>query len=91
MVLFVQTECRGSDSINVAVNSFFRADPLVLVSYLLAAKSWAWLLLPAVRMVCVTLILGRFLCGWTCPLGTVLDLVTRRLPKRRRYAGCTAA
>jgi ferredoxin len=79
--LFVQTEYRGRDEINAAVNAFFRADPLVLVSYLLAAKSWTWLLLPAVLMVIATLLLGRFFCGWICPLGTVLDLVTVRIPK----------
>jgi ferredoxin len=81
LVLFVQTEYRGRDEINAAVNAFFRADPLVLFSYLLAAKSWTWLLLPALLMVAATLLLGRFFCGWICPLGTILDLVTSRIPK----------
>ncbi len=79
LVLFVQTEYRGHDQINAAVNSFFRADPLVLFSYLLAAKSWTWLLLPAVLMTLATILLGRFFCGWLCPLGTVLDLFTPKL------------
>jgi len=82
-VLFIQTEYRGSDTINAAVNSFFRADPLVLISHLLATKSWAWLLLPAVLMTLATLVLGRFFCGWLCPLGTVLDLLTGRIAKTR--------
>jgi|GEM_PF-7045566 len=60
MVLFVQTDYRGSDTINAAVNSFFRADPLVLVSHLLAVKQWTWLLLPALLMVVATLLLGVF-------------------------------
>jgi ferredoxin len=81
LILFVQTEYRGHDEINAAVNSFFRADPLVLFSYLLAAKSWTWLLLPAVLMVFATLVLGRFFCGWLCPLGTILDLLTSRIKK----------
>jgi polyferredoxin len=67
--------------LNAAVNSFFRADPLVLFSYLLAAKSWSWLLLPAALMTVATLLLGRFFCGWICPLGTFLDLVTSRIRK----------
>lgn len=75
LILFVQTEYRGHDEINAAVNAFFRADPLVLFSYLLAAGSWTWLLLPALLMVLATLLLGRFFCGWICPLGTLLDLV----------------
>ena len=81
LILFVQTEYRGHDDINAAVNAFFRIDPLMLFSYLLAAKSWSWLLLPAVLMVIATLLLGRFFCGWICPLGTILDLVTTRIGK----------
>ena len=81
LILFVQTEYRGRDDINAAVNSFFRADPLVLFSYLLAAKAWNWLLLPALLTVAATLLLGRFFCGWICPLGTILDLVTSRIRK----------
>jgi len=80
IILFVHTEYRGHDEINGAVNAFFRADPLVLFSYLLAAKSWSWLLFPALLMTVATLVLGRFFCGWICPLGTLLDLLT---PKKR--------
>jgi polyferredoxin len=86
LVLFVLTEYRGQDEINAAVNAFFRADPLVLFSWLLAAKSWTWLMLPAILMAVATLLLGRFFCGWICPLGTVLDLVTTRIAKSRPIA-----
>ncbi len=81
LFLFVQTEYRGRDEISAAVNAFFRVDPLVLLSYLLATKSWSWLLLPALLMVVATLLLGRFFCGWICPLGTILDLVTVKIRK----------
>ena len=81
LFLFVQTEYRGRDEINAAVNTFFRADPLVLFSYLLASKTWTWLLLPALLMVVATLLLGRFFCGWLCPLGTLLDLITSKIRK----------
>ena len=81
LILFVQTEYRGRDEINAAVNTFFRVDPLVLFSYLLAAKAWTWLLLPALLMTLATLVLGRFFCGWVCPLGTILDLLTSRIRK----------
>ena len=81
LVLFVQTEYRGSDTISAAINSFFRADPLVLVSYLAATRSFTWLLFPALLTLVFTLLLGRFFCGWICPLGTLLDLVTDRIKK----------
>jgi polyferredoxin len=81
LLLFVNTEYRGSDQISVAVNSFFRSNPLVLGSYLLAAKTFSWLLLPALLMLVFTALLGRFFCGWICPLGTLLDLLTTRIRK----------
>jgi MauM/NapG family ferredoxin protein len=81
LVLFVQTEYRGSDRISVAVNSFFRADPLVALSYVLAEKSFVILLLPALLLALFTLVLGRFFCGWICPLGTILDLLTGKISK----------
>ncbi len=88
--LFVRTEYRGSDSISAAVNSFFRMDPLVLAGYVLAAKSFTWLLFPALLMLFFSLLLGRFFCGWICPLGTILDLSTKYIRKTaplRRFKG----
>ncbi len=81
LVLLVNTEYRGSDEISVAVNSFFRANPLVAATYLLAAKTFSLLLLPGLIMLVLSLLLGRFFCGWICPLGTVIDLVTARIKK----------
>lgn len=83
LFLFIQTEYRGSDRISVAVNSFFRADPLVLGGYMAAAKDFTWLLFPAVLLLAFTVLLGRFFCGWICPLGTTLDLVTTRIKKTK--------
>ena len=83
LALFIRTEYRGHDEISAAVNAFFRADPLVLSGYLLAARSWSWLLLPALVTTVATLLLGRFFCGWICPLGTLLDLATRHIAKSR--------
>jgi polyferredoxin/Pyruvate/2-oxoacid:ferredoxin oxidoreductase delta subunit len=81
LVLFVRTEYRGSDTISAAINSFFRADPLVLASYVAATRSFTWLLFPALLVALFTLLLGRFFCGWICPLGTVIDLATTRIRK----------
>jgi len=81
VALFIQTEYRGSDEISLAVNSFLRADPLVLTTYVLATRTFTLLLLPALLVLAFTLLLGRFFCGWLCPLGTILDLITARIKK----------
>jgi MauM/NapG family ferredoxin protein len=82
LVLFVQTEYRGKDELGAAVNAFFRANPLTLVSTLLADRSFSWLLFPAVVTLIATVLLGRFVCGWLCPLGTLLDLIGPRFRRR---------
>ncbi|MEI8354767.1 MAG: 4Fe-4S binding protein [Deltaproteobacteria bacterium] len=81
LLLFIKTEYRGSDQISVAVNGFFRCNPLVLAGYLFAAKQFTLLLLPGLIMLLFTMVLGRFFCGWICPLGTLLDLLTSRIRK----------
>jgi len=81
IVLFLMTEYRGSDRLVAAVNGFFRADPLTAASTLLATKTWTPLLLPGLLVLLFSLVLGRFFCGWLCPLGTILDLVTKRIKK----------
>jgi len=78
VTLFIRTDYRGSDEIDAAVNAFFRADPLVLANVILAAREFTPLLLPAVAVTLATIVLGRFFCGWVCPLGTILDLLTPR-------------
>lgn len=86
MLLFVTTDYRGHDQISVALNSFFRSDPLVAATYLLSAKAFILLLLPGMLVLLFSLLLGRFFCGWICPLGTVLDLATRWIRKGKPLA-----
>jgi MauM/NapG family ferredoxin protein len=83
LLLFVTTDYRGRDEISVAMNAFFRMDPLVAASHLLSAKTFVILLLPGLFVLLFSLVLGRFFCGWICPLGTVIDLVTGRIRKSR--------
>lgn len=50
-------------------------DPLLLVGHL-AHRNWTAIVIGApLLLLALTLILGRFFCGWVCPIGTVLDLV----------------
>jgi polyferredoxin len=56
------------------VDLFYRLDPLVAISVLLAGRTIPTKLLWALVTLVATLILGRVWCGWVCPLGTLLDL-----------------
>lgn len=80
--LFRRTETTGAPELNAPVNVLFRLDPLVALSAMFAGKELIWLVWPALVTVILTLLLGRFFCGWVCPLGTLLDIVRRLFPKR---------
>ncbi len=65
--------------------TFFRINPLVMG--MTALSGWGGLvsLSAALVLVLLTLIFGRFFCGWVCPLGTMLD-ITARLVRRDRWS-----
>ncbi len=61
-------------------------DPLLLAGHV-ARRDWSAIVIGAPLVTAaLTLILGRFFCGWVCPLGTTLDLI-RPLAFWRRGKG----
>lgn len=56
---------------------FFVLSPLVSAIMILISWKYVFLFLPAIILIIVTLFLGRFFCGWICPLGGCLDLCHR--------------
>lgn len=88
--LFIKTDYSGSDEIAYAVNILFRIDPLLALCASVAAGVFIVLMLPALGTLLLTLIFGRFFCGWVCPMGTLLDGCHRIVPpngkgRERRY------
>jgi polyferredoxin len=69
------------------VDFILRIDPLAAISTGLASRDMGNLagrFLPAVVLVVMTILLGRFFCNWACPLGTTLDVWDRILGRRRK-------
>lgn len=59
---------------------FYRFDPLVALTAILAGRAWiAGFALAGITLL-ATLFFGRVWCGWICPMGTALDLLS---PSRR--------
>ena len=82
--LFVVTEYRGVDDIPWPVSLLFRLDPLAALADALAPGAFGWQLLwPALLLLALTAVFGRFFCGWICPLGTTLDGCGRLLGRGR--------
>ena len=50
-------------------------DPLLLAGQVVG-RDWAVLVIGApLLLLALTFVLGRFFCGWVCPVGTALDLI----------------
>lgn len=77
--LFLQAEYRSAPQLAWPVDLFFRFDPLALAVTLLTFSPLVPALLWSLTFVALTLVLGRFFCGWVCPLGTTLDALRRLL------------
>lgn len=55
---------------------FLRLDPLAALALPLAARELIGRLIPGLAVIGLTLVLGRVFCGYICPFGFTLDLVS---------------
>lgn len=68
-------------------SAFLRADPLAALTTSLAEGVAALsYFIPALVVLGLTLVLGRFYCGWICPLGTCIDASDRLIRRSPRAA-----
>lgn len=68
----------GSSIINIPM----RLDPLSMAANLIATHTWEAASALALVTVLLTIIFGRAWCGWICPLGTTLDWLAPRKPRK---------
>jgi MauM/NapG family ferredoxin protein len=78
LFLLLRTDFRASPStssgdlrLTSPVSLFFQIDPLVAVSNALASRALYRGLLWSLVILIPTFVLGRFFCGWVCPMGTI--------------------
>ncbi len=72
--------------INFPADLFLRASPLIALSTSLAAKKIIGTTLLAFGILILTFVLGRYFCGWICPLGTMMDISDRVIGKvKKKY------
>ncbi len=62
--------------------TFFKGNPLLMFLTAIAERVLLPGLIFAVVMIVLTLVFGRFFCGWVCPLGTTIDVVGTIQKKR---------
>lgn len=81
LFLYLLVETRADVAAVLPHDLFFRLDPLVGASAMLADRRWIGPMALGIGVMVLTLALGRVWCGWLCPLGAILDW-TRLRPSR---------
>jgi MauM/NapG family ferredoxin protein len=71
LVLLFNTRSSGKETIG-AVERFFHFDPLLGLATMVASRSFQATYGLALITVLVTVLFGRYVCGWICPLGSLL-------------------
>ncbi len=91
LFLLLRTEFRGSLAASGSeirlpypVGLFFQFDPLVALSNALASHALYRGLLWSLVILIPTMFLGRFFCGWICPLGSVHHFFSSFKSERKR-------
>ncbi len=69
----------------------FKIDPLIMIATSISER----VLLPGIFfsfcMMALSLVLGRFFCGWVCPLGTAIDMAGALKKKKRKLSDAANA
>jgi polyferredoxin len=76
LYLFLQTAFHAGGTAGKGVAFFFDIDPLVLLTVWLGGHAAAAALLFSLITAAVTLIFGRWFCGWLCPFGALHNLMS---------------
>jgi len=81
---------RVREPTGIPVDLFPRLSPLLASATMLAARGLIGLFWPALILIALTVLLGRFFCSWVCPLGTTIDLTDKLFTRPRRKIGAEA-
>ncbi|MDD8020249.1 MAG: 4Fe-4S binding protein [Acidobacteriota bacterium] len=71
LILFIKTHYGGEDYLTTTVEGFFHFDPLLALATTIGSRLFFVAFWLSIITLLFTLIFGRAICGWICPLGAV--------------------
>ena len=88
LILFFKTEYRGESESELIgarapVSIFLEMDPLVAVTTALSTFTLYDRVALALIVIVGVILIGRFFCGWICPLGTINHFFSSFKPERK--------
>jgi MauM/NapG family ferredoxin protein len=85
LYLLLGTHFSGKDYIG-QVERFFHFDPLLALTTLIASREFLKAFLCALIPVSLTILFGRYVCGWVCPFGAVLQFFSYLFKRMKWHA-----
>jgi len=84
--VFLFIRARYPYEVNLHSDFLIRFSPLIPLFDFINHLRISWVFWPALIILLLTIFLGRFFCGWICPLGTTLDATSKVLksPSNRK-------
>ena len=74
LFIYLISATKWPPSDTVLVDAFLRIDPLLSLQTMLASRTWIPAAGYGILMLVLAFGMGRFFCGWMCPMGTCLEL-----------------
>lgn len=88
LALYARTAYKGEDVLTYPVHLIFRIDPIAVITELAAYKKPVmWAVAGSALLLAATAYLGRFFCGWLCPMGSLLEDASHPVRKMFRRLG----
>jgi len=75
--LFLLWAAASSAFLSVPLDLFLYFDPALVLITAVSARLITLTIIPVVLIILLTLLFGRFFCGYICPMGTTLDVSDR--------------
>ena len=66
---------------------YLRLDPLLGLSAILSAREWISRAFWSLILIGATVVVGRFFCGYVCPMGVTIDFLDPVLGRRKARSG----